>query len=126
MGLSRVRLDVNLPAMHEGYYAEWRSRSRSAEETAAWNAVVPLVVNARAIGRVELSGDRSQNPSFQNWLNNVGELVEEVELRVTYLVQSHHAVAAKSVVVHLSDGPNNHAPKMPDKLIEKEVISSAG
>ena len=125
MGLSRVRLDVNLPAMHEGYYAEWRSRSRSSDEVAAWNAVVPLVVNARAIGRVELSGDRSHNPSFQNWLNSVGELVEEVELRVTYLVQSHNAVATKPVVVHVSDGPNNHAPKMPEKLIEKEVISSA-
>lgn len=125
MGLSRVRLDVNLPAMHEGYYAEWKSRARLTEESASWNAIVPLVVNSRSIGRVELSGERSQNPSFQNWLTSVGELVEEVELRVTYLVQSHNKVSAKPVVVHVSDGPANHSPKMPEKLIEKEVISSA-
>jgi hypothetical protein len=85
-----------------------------------------LVVNGRSIGRVELAGDRSQNPSFQNWLTNVGELLEAVELRVATLVQGRVGADPKAVVVHLADAPNPLSPKLPSKLLESEAMSSAG
>ena len=119
LGLCRVRLDVNLPSMHEGYYAEWGVRGK---RDAVWVAVVPLVINNRAIGRVELSGDRADNPSFQNWITTVAELFEQVELRVADLIQSR-ATPGKAVVVQLADSANGHTPKMSGKLLSESAIS---
>ena len=128
LSLSRVRLDVNLPAKHEGYYAEWKSRSKKADE-APWLTVVPLIGNSgRSIGRVELAGDRSEIPSFPVWMSKIGELLEQVELRVAILAEQHTSgVNEAPVVLHLADAAASHAPKMTGKLLgkEKEPISQA-
>jgi UDP-GlcNAc:undecaprenyl-phosphate GlcNAc-1-phosphate transferase len=128
LSLSRVRLDVNLPAKHEGYYAEWKSRTKKADE-APWLTVVPLIGNSgRSIGRVELAGDRSEIPSFPVWMSKIGELLEQVELRVAILAEQHTSGASEApVVLHLADAAANHTPKMANKLLgkEKEPLSQA-
>jgi UDP-GlcNAc:undecaprenyl-phosphate GlcNAc-1-phosphate transferase len=128
LALSRVRLDVNLPAKHEGYYAEWKSRAKKSDE-APWLTVLPLIGhNGRSIGRVELAGDRSEIPSFPVWLSKIGELLEQVELRVAVLAEQHTSPTAETpVVLHLSDAANGHAPKMPGKLMGNgtEPVSQA-
>lgn len=120
MGLSRVRLDVNLPAIHESYYAEWKHSARSVDEN-AWKAIVPLLAAGRPIGRLELAGDRAENPDFQSWLSTVGELCEQVELRVAHLVRGPSA-EPQPVLLQLADPASVPSPKMPSKLLNQPAL----
>lgn len=120
MGLSRVRLDVNLPAIHESYYAEWKHSTRAVDDN-AWKAIVPLLAAGRPIGRLELAGDRAANPDFQSWLSSVGELCEQVELHVALLVKGPSA-EPQPVVLQLADSATTPAPKMPSKLLNQPAL----
>lgn len=119
MGLSRVRLDVNLPKEHESFYAEWKGRPLDEN---SWRATVPLLDRGRTVGRLEIAGDRAGNPNFQSWLADVGNLCQTVELHVAGLVQEAGTTEPQPMVLQLSDAPAPHSPKMPSKLTGSPIL----
>ncbi|HEX6963818.1 MAG TPA: MraY family glycosyltransferase, partial [Lacipirellula sp.] len=56
--LTMIVLDLNLPAMKEGFHANWIRPSR-AEEYERWRTSVPLFVNDMTIGRIDICGERN-------------------------------------------------------------------
>src|SRR5262249_55242147 len=57
MPLHSVRLDVNVPAIDEGYHASW-VRLADGEEDGLWRIEVPLASRGQVVGRLELAGRR--------------------------------------------------------------------
>jgi hypothetical protein len=84
LNLTVVRLDVNAPALQEGYHARW-DRPHSAEEgTAWWRAEVPLVAHGKALGRLEIVGVPDNEPVWKK-IARLARLVEDFEATATVL-----------------------------------------
>lgn len=85
LGFASVRLDVNLPFLHEGYHAAWQ-RKEPVRRDYVWQVVLPLLVGSKSIGRVELSGDRQMDAEIHAWLAQIAELLESIEGRMMELL----------------------------------------
>jgi UDP-GlcNAc:undecaprenyl-phosphate GlcNAc-1-phosphate transferase len=81
--LRSVRLDVNAPAIHEGYHARWESRFDPIED-GLWRAEIPLSARGHLAGRLEISGLRDERAV---WLKvaQMAALCEEIENTVSNL-----------------------------------------
>jgi UDP-GlcNAc:undecaprenyl-phosphate GlcNAc-1-phosphate transferase len=75
--LCRLRLDVNAPALGEGYHARW-DRSHDSEVNMLWRFQAPLALNGRVIGEVELAGRPDEVPVWDK-VAAIARLVEEFE-----------------------------------------------
>jgi UDP-GlcNAc:undecaprenyl-phosphate GlcNAc-1-phosphate transferase len=56
LNLSTVELDVNAPAIHEGYFASWRRPGLDPPDGGLWRTEIPLTLEGLVIGRVQISG----------------------------------------------------------------------
>jgi UDP-GlcNAc:undecaprenyl-phosphate GlcNAc-1-phosphate transferase len=63
LNLHQMTLDVNAPALHEGYYAKW-SRLREADEAPEmWRFEIPLLsAKGQSIGRLQIVGRPDSEP----------------------------------------------------------------
>jgi len=60
--LESVRLDVNAPAIHEGYHARWQRPDLDLESPGLWRAEIPVLVQGQTVGRLEIIGERDLEP----------------------------------------------------------------
>jgi hypothetical protein len=75
-----IRLDLNVPAIYEGYHAIWHSpRGDEPEGTDVWRAEIPLTVQGQASGRLEAVGKRGLEPVWTQiaTLMNLAESLEK-------------------------------------------------
>lgn len=81
-------LDVNAPALHEGYHARWDRFGSvgSREEATDWRADLPLVVDGRLIGRLTAVG---QLDGVYTWLKleKLSEMVRNTEEQLRQLLE---------------------------------------
>lgn len=92
LGLSRVDLDVNLPAVHESYHATWEQHSEDHFER-CWQIEVPLLVADQPIGRLTVLGERNGGLASQE-INQVLDLLERFETQMLDLVEQQTRVPA--------------------------------
>ena len=52
--LNKLTLDVNAPWLHESFHATVRSREKIKEASDLWKSVVPLLVDDRVFGSIEV------------------------------------------------------------------------
>lgn len=83
--LSEVRLDLNLPWLHEGYHAVWH-RKVDAEAHECWHTRVPLMGEGKTYGRLEISGPLSKT-SVYSLLGVLAELLESMETVIVDLAE---------------------------------------
>jgi UDP-GlcNAc:undecaprenyl-phosphate GlcNAc-1-phosphate transferase len=76
--LRMIRLNVNAPALHEGYHACWDSLNAANEEMSEWRADIPLTFQGHMLGRLEVIGERNHEPIWQK-MATVLEVVEKFE-----------------------------------------------
>jgi UDP-GlcNAc:undecaprenyl-phosphate GlcNAc-1-phosphate transferase len=65
LNLQSIRLNVHVPALHEGYHARWDAPHLDTEDLAEWRAEIPLTVHGRIIGRLEVAGSHDDDPAWQ-------------------------------------------------------------
>jgi UDP-GlcNAc:undecaprenyl-phosphate GlcNAc-1-phosphate transferase len=75
-----VCLDVNLPAIHEGYHARW-GRLAGGDGSSVWRAELPLASAGFPMGRLEVAGDRDGEPVWDK-LVELSRIAEELERAV--------------------------------------------
>ncbi|MEX0714328.1 MAG: MraY family glycosyltransferase, partial [Pirellulales bacterium] len=85
LNLSAIRLDVNLPAVQEGYHASWRRDSLSTADD-IWRAEVPLLAGARPIGRLYVEG-RHDGISACELIERLMDLLQPFESQLIELAQ---------------------------------------
>ncbi len=76
--LKSVCLDVNAPAMHEGYHARWGRVQGHSDSPGCWRTEVPLAANGQVVGRLEVTGQRDGRPVAET-IALVAKIVEDVE-----------------------------------------------
>ena len=84
--LSSIRLDVNLPTIHESFHASWE-RPKLPRADKCWHIEVPLVINSHPVGRVCIRGERNGHSACQD-IQQLMELIEPFEAKL-------HEVAAQ-------------------------------
>jgi UDP-GlcNAc:undecaprenyl-phosphate GlcNAc-1-phosphate transferase len=95
LNLRRIRLDVNAPAINEGYHARWDRDHKESEEAVLWKADLPLAVRGRSIGQMEVVGERDDKPVWRK-LEALARLVQECEARASLLTDGAWGTAASS------------------------------
>jgi UDP-GlcNAc:undecaprenyl-phosphate/decaprenyl-phosphate GlcNAc-1-phosphate transferase len=89
MNLGRARLDINAPAINEGYHAQWADGTpgEDFEDAAAlWSAEIPLVARGRTVGRVAVAGRRDEQPIWEK-IATLARLVQDFETTVSQLTE---------------------------------------
>lgn len=76
--LETIYLDVNAPAVNEGYHARWDRNGHVPETSPAWRLEVPLMVRGQAVGRLEVAGQQTLEPLGEK-LAAVSRWAREVE-----------------------------------------------
>jgi UDP-GlcNAc:undecaprenyl-phosphate GlcNAc-1-phosphate transferase len=76
LNLQQMLLDVNAPALHEGYHARW-SRFREGDEAPTlWRVEVPLLsAKSQSIGRLVIAGQPDNEPFW----DKIGVLMKVVD-----------------------------------------------
>lgn len=77
LDLTEIRLDVNLPLMHEGYHASWR-QPPADEPGRSWRLAMPLVVADAVVGNLVMAGRRN-GASAGDELEKVMDLLHPFE-----------------------------------------------
>jgi UDP-GlcNAc:undecaprenyl-phosphate GlcNAc-1-phosphate transferase len=80
MGLHSVRLDVNAPALHEGFHGRWDRSRKGPDELTAWQVELPLHGGSgQVIGRLTAAGVRS-DASMAEQFAQLARVVADVEV----------------------------------------------
>ena len=80
--LATVVLDVNAAAGKERYHARWSSVRTKAELIDQWHANVPLYLEGRVAGRLQVVGQGDSQPIAKQ-LMLLAELVDDLEVRLS-------------------------------------------
>ncbi len=78
LGLTRIRLHVNAPAIEEAYNGSWESASHQ-DEVNRWEMRFPLLVAGHAVGFLDLAGE-NQGYSNRETIELVRDMLEPFEL----------------------------------------------
>lgn len=75
LNLRRLLLDVNAPALHEGYHARWDCAADGNEERPLWHVEIPMTARGVSVGRLVLAGFPDKQPVWKK----IAILTEVVE-----------------------------------------------
>ncbi|MGE3313823.1 MAG: MraY family glycosyltransferase [Planctomycetaceae bacterium] len=109
LSLQAIRLDVNVPTLHEAYNATW-SASRQSESNRQWQIRMPLVVANRPAGYLDIVGDRDSGSATQN-LERLLDLLDSFEAQMNEIVAPPAAVAKTETNSAETSGVSAHVLK---------------
>jgi UDP-GlcNAc:undecaprenyl-phosphate GlcNAc-1-phosphate transferase len=114
--LAGVCLDVNIPALHEGYHARWNRLDQDAELMPIWRVEIPLLAEAKAIGRLEVLAARGSEP-LEGKMDVAARMAAEVEAAVKALVSARRtaSVAAFQTEIATPGAPADAAAYAADR-----------
>ena len=90
LNLKSIRLDVNLPALHESYHASWEC-DYQGQAVDLWRTEIPLFLQDIAVGRVEIAGVR-QDGLVSQCMSELADVIQSVESRVVSLAREDGGV----------------------------------
>jgi UDP-GlcNAc:undecaprenyl-phosphate GlcNAc-1-phosphate transferase len=86
LNLRALSLDINVPVLHENYYAQWNGPAGKSNETEdCWRLDVPLLIQGRICGRIHVAGCQDGRPVWHKivLLATLGEDCEMQAHRLT-------------------------------------------
>ncbi|MFL5338839.1 MAG: glycosyltransferase family 4 protein [Gemmataceae bacterium] len=98
LNLLSVRLNVNIPAIHEGYHARWDRILSPAETNQIWKADIPLALRNQLVGRLEFTGLVDRNAVWEK-IAILSKVAEDIEQSVELLTDSFRAGAPPEPVL---------------------------
>ncbi len=111
--LTRIRLNLYLPHLHEDFYATWRRRAASAASK-VWRIDLPLVVDGMSVGYLHVTGDQDPQAasatvsSFLDFIEPLEAQIQELlaikpaSLEDAKLVLEEQPVTAEPMAAHTS------------------------
>jgi UDP-GlcNAc:undecaprenyl-phosphate GlcNAc-1-phosphate transferase len=110
--LCSLSLDVNAPAIQEGYHAVWSRDERAEDDPGAqnvWRAEIPLAACGHTVGRVEVTG-RRDGECVSLKIAEVARHVAHVEALVAHLAVRRHAPSDQSLPQPRHHGSIDQSP----------------
>lgn len=85
--LKEVRLDLNLPWLHEGYHAVWQRRVEACDQDSLWQTRVPLCAETKVYGHLQITGP-SHGGLVYPVMSQLAELLESMETVILRLASA--------------------------------------
>ncbi len=82
--LVQLTMDLNLPWIHESFHAKFQQTDRHLAPEEQWTAELPLLVNDRIIGRIDLVGGVGESTFY----DTIGELADVLSSLQPYFIQT--------------------------------------
>jgi UDP-GlcNAc:undecaprenyl-phosphate/decaprenyl-phosphate GlcNAc-1-phosphate transferase len=112
--LTRIRLNLYLPHLHEDFYATWRGRA-AGPATKVWRVELPLVAEGMAVGYLHVTGNQdprtasAQLASFLDFIEPLeAQIVELLSIQPTPLTPQTES-ARTDLPARLSQSPPSSA-----------------
>ncbi len=96
LNLQQLCLDVNAPALHEGYHARWDRAHEDGEVPSLWRAAIPITALGSIVGRLELAGLPDSQPVWAK-IATITRAVEDFESVIASLACGSSPAAAALV-----------------------------
>ncbi len=81
--LNKLTLDVNAPWLHESFHATVRSREKIREASDLWQSVVPLLVDDRVFGKIEIRCSKDSPFSHHETITALIALSADLEQEIS-------------------------------------------
>ncbi len=76
--LTRVKLTIDIPLLHESFYATWETSRSVHSDAHLWRLTHPLVVDGDLVGQMDLSGE-TENGKKESTLSQIGQVLDFLE-----------------------------------------------
>jgi UDP-GlcNAc:undecaprenyl-phosphate/decaprenyl-phosphate GlcNAc-1-phosphate transferase len=112
--LSELSIDLNLPWLHESWFARYQQPDRRGTSTDdIWNADVPLQIDNRLIGRLKASAPNSVSPVFVA-MAKLEKVLAELEPAFRNTIASQVPIEENVS----SDGKEDKSPKLAGQPVD--------
>ncbi len=105
--LASMQLDVNAPAWHEGYHAQWDRRQQQPQKE-LWQFSLPLRIKSTVVGRMQLEG--AVHVPFAEVAPQISVMITEVEKVLSEIANRPEATLTPA---------RNAMPLRPELTLEK-------
>ena len=96
-GVSSLRLDLNMPWLHEGYHGTWNCRPLT-EVKEQWMVRLPVICYGRVVGRLDVFGQADGNGQFRS-IETLSFLVAELQPSIERLLERRETEGQTAVAV---------------------------
>jgi UDP-GlcNAc:undecaprenyl-phosphate/decaprenyl-phosphate GlcNAc-1-phosphate transferase len=86
--LGSLKLNVNIPQLHESFYAAWKSNDDPTAD-GGWRIALPLTYGSRPVGRLLVEGRAGGNGLSE--MQNILDFLEPIEAEVARIVEEVEA-----------------------------------
>lgn len=119
--LARVKLTIDIPLLHESFYATWET-SRSVESDATlWRLTHPLVIDGDQVGQMDITGETKPEArgSTLNQIGQVLDFLEPIEEDIRYIRENIKADELSMRVSRVPEHSLINDPSSLTNLVEK-------
>ena len=122
--LSKIKLDVNIAWMQEGYHGSWR-RARQPEKSSQLSLKMPIFIHERFVGRLELTGN-ARSASIVETLDQLNDRMRELYIQIQQLIETMSESEATAAVQNsdVDSRSRNDALVSSEKLVHTEARDS--
>ncbi|MCO6044962.1 undecaprenyl/decaprenyl-phosphate alpha-N-acetylglucosaminyl 1-phosphate transferase [Aeoliella sp. ICT_H6.2] len=109
--LTRIKLSIDIPLLHESFYATWDTSRNVDSEATLWRLTHPLVVDDQQVGQMDITGETMAEArgSTLNQIGQVLDFLEPIEEDIRYIRENIKAddlsMRVSRVVEHPLIGP---------------------
>jgi UDP-GlcNAc:undecaprenyl-phosphate/decaprenyl-phosphate GlcNAc-1-phosphate transferase len=107
--LTQIILDVNAPWRHESYHARWRQASFNASANHNWQVEMPIIVESRIWGRVQIFAPRVTKVSHHEIILDLLEMISVCEKEIAKDSSLHQVSQHLQLISVEDDTPNGSA-----------------
>ena len=73
--LTRIKLTIDIPLLHESFYATWDTSRTVSQDATVWQLTHPLVVDGDLVGHMDLSGE-TQPDNKASTLSQIAQVLD--------------------------------------------------
>lgn len=95
--LAQVELTLNLPALHEGFFAKWKSTKSSCASWKSWRLASPLLVDGQNVGLISVVGPATDDASLAH-VGEIADLLEPVEDELRTMIRRLNSAGAATAI----------------------------
>jgi len=120
--LCRIELTLNLPALHEVFYATWDSGRHEHKNADPWRLASPLIVDSQTIGKIVVTGAGSEGSSFAH-IGQIADFLEPIEEDIQRIVGE---LTARKQSASAAVATGNESAKDAQEAVETHRATSPG
>ncbi len=87
--LNQLTMDLNVPWIHESFHATRRLSGTKRDTVQEWYTEIPLIVEGKIFGRVEVLGSRTGKFSHHEVIKNLLTITEGLEVKLASMEEIH-------------------------------------